>query len=89
MGETDYFTVNIAGREIGVSEGRTQYKKIYRLEVDDVNYKIENKRPLEKEYWCIYVKDHPTFRDGLVGKSAWISEEWKWVRDDIKKRIRE
>jgi len=86
MTETDYFTVNIEGREIGVSEGRTQYKKIYRIEVDGVKYKIQS--AIEKgQYWDVYLENHPVFKNGLGLKSSNISSIWKWVREDITKVI--
>jgi hypothetical protein len=86
MSETDYFTVEINEEEIGVSESRTQYKKIYKLEVGDVKYRIESKVELEREYWYVYVDGHPQFEDGVVHKSSSITFGWKWVRDDISKQ---
>jgi len=90
MGKTDCFKVEIDEEEIGVSESRTNGKKIYRLEVDEIKYTIESKFELDRKYWYVYVENHPNFRHSLVHKnSSGISFAWKWVRDDIKKRISE
>lgn len=87
--DTDYFEVEVNGQQIGVSESRTQEKKIYRIEVGDVKYRIESKVKIERKYWYAYVEGHPRFEDGMTFKSPWsVSFAWRWVREDIAKRIR-
>lgn len=41
--DTDYFVVDVDGREIEIGQGRTQYYNVYSMCVDDVQIKIKDK----------------------------------------------
>lgn len=86
--QTDHFIMEIEGREIVVRENTDEDNSVYKINIGGIKYRIENKIE-EKEYWYVYLENHPTFDNGLIREFPSIDSTWKWVRDDVAKRIKE